>query len=164
MQDHNVLCGPKGNPEESGRDHENVWAPRKVSSQVPRYPDLSQRICSESQYERQLKAWGIRKNCTRDEWRLVTRAVEERRRQGKDSAVLIRGIKQPSERVSRELARSGYSRQAGVTVHQHRYRISTDSSKASNTAFLVIYKYSPRQRRLRIAILLPVIPRYITHQ
>ncbi|KAI4958948.1 hypothetical protein J4E86_002668 [Alternaria arbusti] len=69
---------------------------------------------SESQYERQLKIWGIRKNRTRDEWRLINRVVEERRRQGKDSAVLINGVEQSKEKLDREFARSGYRDYGGM--------------------------------------------------
>ena len=74
-----------------------------------------------SQYERQLKSWGIRKYRKRDEWRVIRRVVDERRLEGRDSAVLIDGVVQPSDRLEREFARSEYRRYEGMIVCQRRY-------------------------------------------
>jgi hypothetical protein len=53
------------------------WVLRKVSGSLVELSShttyLSRRISSESQYERQLKIWGIRKNWKKKEWFQTTR-------------------------------------------------------------------------------------------
>ena len=44
--------------------------------------------------------------------------MDERRLEGRDSAVLIDGVVQPSDRLEREFARSNYRTHGGMTSHQ----------------------------------------------
>jgi len=44
--------------------------------------------------------------------------VEERRLQGKESAVLMNGVEQSKEKLEREFARSGYRDHGGMTVDE----------------------------------------------
>ncbi|KAI4917734.1 hypothetical protein J4E85_009826 [Alternaria conjuncta] len=91
----------------------------KTLSKVAEIMKIYGLYASESQYERQLKTWGIRKNRTRDEWHLINRVVEERRRQGKESIVLINGVEQSKEKLDREFARSGYREHGGMIIDEY---------------------------------------------
>ena len=61
--------------------------------------------------------WGIRKNRTKNEWLMINRAVEERRRRVEDSVVSIYGVRQPKKKLERELARADYRKYGGMIVH-----------------------------------------------
>jgi hypothetical protein len=65
-------------------------------------------MLSESQYERQLKIWGVRKSRRRTDWCRIIRHLDGLVGQGKDSVVIVDGIEQLKEKISREVARNKY--------------------------------------------------------
>lgn len=64
-------------------------------------------ISSLSQYEDRLKHWGIRKYLTQDDWIAVKRLLDERRAQGKHSAVYISGKALKDSQVRKGISRPG---------------------------------------------------------
>lgn len=64
-------------------------------------------ISSLSQYEDRLKHWGIRKYLTQDDWIAVKRLLDERRAQGKHSAVYISGKTLKDSQVRKGISRPG---------------------------------------------------------
>jgi hypothetical protein len=71
---------------------------------------------SESQYYLQINKWGIRKNRKGDEWRQIHYHFKERKRQGKKSVVLIDGVEQSEEKITREMARPQYRSPIGISM------------------------------------------------
>ncbi|KAI1263222.1 hypothetical protein F5Y18DRAFT_395039 [Xylariaceae sp. FL1019] len=60
---------------------------------------------TKSQYEYQLKKWGIRKNRSREDWRYMTHRVRKRAGQGKMSNIMLCGMDLSSAKVRREMHR-----------------------------------------------------------
>ena len=63
-------------------------------------------IDSKSEYERQLRAWGCRKNSTQDIWKFVSQRLKEREAQGKQSDVYFHGNMIDTTKVQRQRARA----------------------------------------------------------
>lgn len=66
------------------------FQPRKSSSfknQVS--PSANLYVTREAQYERHLKKWGFSKNQKKDVWEVLSRKVEKRKREGKESEVYL---------------------------------------------------------------------------
>lgn len=70
-----------------------------------------------SQYERKSKQWKFRKHCKRTDWVAVSEMVSKRKRDGKESEVIIDGVPVPPKKVRKEISRNdikysltGYSR------------------------------------------------------
>ena len=62
---------------------------------------------SKSQYETQLKKWGLRKNHTSAVWKTITQILQSRRLLGKKTSVFFDGHLIPEVRVQREISRHG---------------------------------------------------------
>ncbi|KAL1635207.1 hypothetical protein SLS58_010377 [Diplodia intermedia] len=62
---------------------------------------------SAGQYERQFKKWGFRKNLTPSEWQLVSRRIDKRKRDGKETDLKIHGIRVPPKKVDKAISRYG---------------------------------------------------------
>ncbi|KAF2438329.1 ankyrin [Karstenula rhodostoma CBS 690.94] len=65
---------------------------------------------TKAQYERRLKGWqgGARKNITEKEWKYITQQLASRKREGKGSAVTVRGFAVPESRLSKQGRIHGY--------------------------------------------------------
>ncbi|KAF2145338.1 uncharacterized protein K452DRAFT_294994 [Aplosporella prunicola CBS 121167] len=61
---------------------------------------------SEKQYERQFKRWGFRKNLKAEEWKFVSRRLEKRKREGKETDLKIDGILVPRKKLQKEIDRN----------------------------------------------------------
>ncbi|OCL03450.1 hypothetical protein AOQ84DRAFT_262652, partial [Glonium stellatum] len=46
---------------------------------------------TKAQYEKHFKSWGFRKNNTKDDWETITLKITKRKREDKQSEVIIRG-------------------------------------------------------------------------
>lgn len=60
---------------------------------------------SEAQYEYRLKKWNARKYNTKDSWKLIDQALNDRESSQKESDVWISGELVPKEKVARERKR-----------------------------------------------------------
>lgn len=52
--------------------------------------------------------WGFRKKRTKEDWQIIGRKVDERKRAGKESNVYVDGVLIPSKRLRKEISRQGY--------------------------------------------------------
>lgn len=59
-----------------------------------------------SQYERKFKQWKFRKHCKKKDWVTINRVISERKREGKESEVLMDGALLPLKKVQREINRN----------------------------------------------------------
>jgi hypothetical protein len=62
---------------------------------------------SKSQFETQLKKWGLRKNHTSVVWKIIAQISQHRQLVGKKTAVFFDGHLIPDVRVQRETSRHG---------------------------------------------------------
>jgi hypothetical protein len=60
---------------------------------------------SKFQYEMKLKEWGLRKNLTGDEWKVIDYKTKKRKAEHKETAVSLQGFPIESKRVKKELGR-----------------------------------------------------------
>lgn len=62
---------------------------------------------SKAQYELHFKKWGFRKNLTKEEWRVVDHKIGKRKREHKESEVLLDKFLIESKKVKRATLRYG---------------------------------------------------------
>ena len=60
---------------------------------------------SKSQYERAFKVWNFRKNLTKEQWAVVSHKLNKRKRDEKDSEVLVDGILLEEKKLRKETKR-----------------------------------------------------------
>ncbi|KAH0844337.1 hypothetical protein AYO21_00809 [Fonsecaea monophora] len=60
---------------------------------------------SKAQFEAHLKKWDLRKNLTKDEWKVVTHKIQKRKRDNKDSEVCSDGFPMNAKKVKRAITR-----------------------------------------------------------
>ncbi|XTI93570.1 ankyrin repeat-containing domain protein [Cenococcum geophilum] len=59
-----------------------------------------------SQYERKFKQWKFRKHCKKKDWVTINRVISKRKREGKESEVLMDGALLPLKKVRKEINRN----------------------------------------------------------
>ena len=59
-----------------------------------------------SQYERKFKQWKFRKHCKKKDWVTISQVISKRRREGKESEVLMDGALLPLKKVRKEINRN----------------------------------------------------------
>lgn len=75
----------------------------KVIEYLARYEKL--KLNSKSQYERQFKAWGFKKNLTSTDWGDIAHRIGKRKRQGKESMIRFNDAIIASKKVKKEISR-----------------------------------------------------------
>ncbi|KAK9770771.1 putative Clr5 domain-containing protein [Seiridium cardinale] len=60
------------------------------------------------QYEHNLRRWGVRKNLRKEDWEFMSRTIQQRQRQQKESEVLLYGALLSESRKNRALQRYGH--------------------------------------------------------
>ncbi|KAK9420065.1 putative Clr5 domain-containing protein [Seiridium unicorne] len=63
---------------------------------------------SKSQYEARFKAWGFQKNLSADTWKYVGHELKKRKRDDKDSEVIVSGTRLPPSKIRKETSRHFY--------------------------------------------------------
>lgn len=76
-------------------------------------------MVSAGQYERQFKKWGFRKNLAPNEWQFVSRRIEKRKREGKDTDLRIDGVAIPEKKLRKAITRYGQ----GSTLEKLTYEL-----------------------------------------
>ena len=61
---------------------------------------------SNSQYERKFKQWKFRKHCKKKDWVTISQVISKRKREGKESEVLMDGALLPLKKVRKEINRN----------------------------------------------------------
>lgn len=59
-----------------------------------------------SQYERKFKQWKFRKHCKKKDWVTISQVISKRKREGKESEVLMDGALLPLKKVRKEINRN----------------------------------------------------------
>lgn len=52
--------------------------------------------------------WGMKKNNTKDDWRIIATRVKDRKKNGLESEVKIRGEVIPISKIKKQISRYGY--------------------------------------------------------
>lgn len=76
---------------------------------------------SAGQYERQFKKWGFRKNLTGEEWTTVSRRIDRRKRDGKETELRISGVCVPVKKRQKALARYGQGSTLEMMNYKHQH-------------------------------------------
>ncbi|PSN75329.1 ankyrin [Corynespora cassiicola Philippines] len=132
----------------SVRHREEVWNRHKAAIQtlyldedrkllgtggvIEQMAELHDFHATKAQYERQFKKWDFRKNRTKKEWEAIAHQVAKRKRDNKESEVMIDGAIVCSKRLKKEVSRYGY-----VTAFPHLGQPKTPPSmcKISHVVF-----------------------------
>ena len=61
-----------------------------------------------AQYEKHFKLWGFRKNKTKDVWETIALKVTKRKRENRESEIIISGEVIPTKKFKKEMSRYGY--------------------------------------------------------
>jgi hypothetical protein len=61
-----------------------------------------------TQYEDTFDEWGFRKNRKKDDWQIMARKLDKRKRGGKESNVYLEGQLIPTKKLRKEISRQGY--------------------------------------------------------
>ena len=61
-----------------------------------------------AQYEKHFKLWGFRKNKTKDVWETIALKVTKRKRENRESEIIIGNKVIPTKKVKKEISRHGY--------------------------------------------------------
>ncbi|RYP44760.1 hypothetical protein DL768_008805 [Monosporascus sp. mg162] len=113
------------------------------------------------QYERKLKAWGFRKNLKKAERLDIARTTAKRRRDGKESEVLLDGTQLSSKRIKRALARiplSSIYGQGFVLTSLNAPQQEGASSQATNSEDTIASSFYSRSKSTALSMLKKVAP------
>ncbi|RYP69162.1 hypothetical protein DL771_006256 [Monosporascus sp. 5C6A] len=113
------------------------------------------------QYERKLKVWGFRKNLTEVERHDIARTTAKRRRDGKESEVLLNGTQLSSKRVKRAMARmplSSIYSQGSVLTSLNAPQLEHASSQATNSEGTTVSSFHSRSKSTALSMLKKVVP------
>ena len=58
--------------------------------------------------------WKFRKNLTSDEWGFALDRMEKRKREGKENALYVDGLKVPAKRIKKEISRYHRPSETGI--------------------------------------------------
>ena len=61
-----------------------------------------------AQYEKHFKLWGFRKNKTKDVWETIALKVTKRKRENRESEIIIGGEVISTKKFKKEMSRYGY--------------------------------------------------------
>ncbi|OJJ70060.1 hypothetical protein ASPBRDRAFT_56797 [Aspergillus brasiliensis CBS 101740] len=100
---------------------------------------------TKSQYERQLRRWGLRKYQARQtDWRFIGRRIDKRKRESnKDSEVFVDGIQQPLQKVRRERYRKAFLSTVDRVVEEKRAKGAIAPSPATPEGIVVCTAAAP---------------------
>ncbi|KAF2836920.1 hypothetical protein M501DRAFT_986739 [Patellaria atrata CBS 101060] len=94
---------------------------------------------SKAQYERQFKRWALRKNITSKEWKTVGHKIEKRKRNEKESEVIVDGIVIPTAKVRKETSRNTFTAMEKYSAASARtpegINIRTPTASVHNTMY-----------------------------
>lgn len=65
-------------------------------------------MISDKQYVRKLKAWGMKKNVSRHQWKQSVSLVQKRKAEGKETKLTIDGMVISAKRMKKEMGRYSY--------------------------------------------------------
>ncbi|KAK6078274.1 Ankyrin-1-like protein 2 [Seiridium cupressi] len=85
---------------------------------------------SKSQYEARFKAWGFQKNLSADTWKYVGHELKKRKRDDKDSEVIVSGTRLPPSKIRKETSRHFYDTKYLV---EHGVKTSTSTPGGDGT-------------------------------
>ncbi|KAK8228313.1 Clr5 domain-containing protein [Phyllosticta capitalensis] len=89
---------------------------------------------TQAQYELQLKKWGFRKNLTAKEWATVSRKIDKRKLEGRDSEVIMDGQLVPKEKVRKKTSTYGYQTTLEKLEETFRGHLKASYTMACNIA------------------------------
>lgn len=89
---------------------------------------------SRAQYEWRLKQWNFRQNLPGDAWKYVRHTIAKRKREGKESEVIVAGARVPPAKVQRRIYNAGLlPTLARVYQGWQTFQIARHAAVAQNT-------------------------------